>query len=97
MKPTGIAVHLRGLTERVTAAVVEEIEDGPATWTGVHLLRGKQVVELTVISTDKGRAVDALRKRYSATRWSSSVTTSPTRTRSPPCASPIWASRSAPG
>jgi alpha,alpha-trehalose-phosphate synthase [UDP-forming]/trehalose-phosphatase len=67
VKPTGIAVHLRGLTERVTAAVIKEIEDGPATWTGVHLLRGKQVVELTVISTDKGRAVDALRKRYSAT------------------------------
>ena len=67
LKPTGIAVHLRGLSERATAVVAEEIEEGPATWPGVHLIRGKQVLELTVISTDKGRAVDALRKRYSAT------------------------------
>jgi trehalose 6-phosphate synthase/phosphatase len=67
IKPTGVAVHLRGATERASAAVAAEVEDGPATWPGVHLLRGKQVLELTVISTDKGRAVDALRKQYHAT------------------------------
>ena len=33
----------------------------------MHLLRGKQVLELTVISTDKGRAVESLRKQYHAT------------------------------
>ncbi len=32
----------------------------------MHLLRGKQVMELTVISTDKGRALEALRKQYHA-------------------------------
>ncbi len=67
VKPTGIAVHLRGASERTSALVATEIEDGPATWPGVHLLRGKQVLELTVISTDKGRAVEALRKMYHAT------------------------------
>nr|WP_205843757.1 bifunctional alpha,alpha-trehalose-phosphate synthase (UDP-forming)/trehalose-phosphatase [Nakamurella deserti] len=67
IKPTGVAVHLRGATERAAAAVAAEVEDGPATWPGVHLLRGKQVLELTVISTDKGRAVEALRKQYHAT------------------------------
>jgi trehalose 6-phosphate synthase/phosphatase len=66
-KPTGVAVHLRGATERAAAAVAAEIEEGPATWPGVHLLRGKQVMELTVLSTDKGRAVEALRKQYHAT------------------------------
>ena len=66
IKPTGIAVHLRGASERTATAVASEIEDGPATWPGVHLLRGKQVLELTVISTDKGRALEALRKQYHA-------------------------------
>ncbi len=67
IKPTGVAVHLRGVGVRSSEAVARLIEEGPATWPGVHLLRGKQVLELTVISTDKGRAVDALRKQYHAT------------------------------
>ncbi|MEP6980351.1 MAG: bifunctional alpha,alpha-trehalose-phosphate synthase (UDP-forming)/trehalose-phosphatase [Nakamurella sp.] len=67
IKPTGVAVHVRALTERSAATVAAQIEDGPATWPGVHLLRGKQVLELTVISTDKGRAMEGLRKQYHAT------------------------------
>ncbi len=67
VKPTGVAVHLRGASERTAKLVAAEIEDGPASWSGVHLLRGKKVLELTVISTDKGRALDALRKQYHAT------------------------------
>ncbi|MBM9466516.1 bifunctional alpha,alpha-trehalose-phosphate synthase (UDP-forming)/trehalose-phosphatase [Nakamurella leprariae] len=59
-KPTGVAVHLRGLDEADTAAVTTAVEENPATWTGVHLLRGKKVLELTVVTTDKGRAVRRL-------------------------------------
>nr|WP_197676402.1 bifunctional alpha,alpha-trehalose-phosphate synthase (UDP-forming)/trehalose-phosphatase [Nakamurella panacisegetis] len=56
-KPTGIAVHLRGADAEDAKAVTTAIEEDPATWPGVHLLRGKMVLELTVVATDKGRAL----------------------------------------
>ncbi len=59
-KPTGIAVHLRNADERDARAVTAAIEEDPATWAGVHLLRGKKVLELTVVATDKGRALQNL-------------------------------------
>jgi trehalose 6-phosphate synthase/phosphatase len=59
-KPTGVAVHLRGLDDEDAAAVTAAIEAEPAGWTGVHLLRGKKVLELTVVTTDKGRAIQQL-------------------------------------
>ena len=43
-------------------AVTTQIEENPATWAGVHLLRGKMVLELTVVTTNKGRALKALMK-----------------------------------
>jgi trehalose 6-phosphate synthase/phosphatase len=62
LKPTGIAVHLRGMDPADAAAVTGQIEDNPARWPGVHLLRGKMVLELTVVTTNKGRALKALMK-----------------------------------
>ena len=59
-KPTGIAVHLRGADPDDARAVTAAIEEDPATWPGVHLLRGKMVLELTVVATDKGRALQTL-------------------------------------
>ena len=55
MKPTGVAVHLRGLDDGDAAAVTQRVEENPASWPGVHLLRGKKVLELTVVTTNKGR------------------------------------------
>ncbi|MTD16191.1 bifunctional alpha,alpha-trehalose-phosphate synthase (UDP-forming)/trehalose-phosphatase [Nakamurella sp. YIM 132087] len=66
-KPTGIAVHLRLASEKDAAAVTAAIEDDPATWAGVHLLRGKKVLELTVIATDKGKAIQQLRQQNHCT------------------------------
>jgi trehalose-phosphatase len=62
LKPTGIAVHLRGMDPGDAAAVTTQIEENPARWPGVHLLRGKMVLELTVVTTNKGRALKALMK-----------------------------------
>ncbi len=62
LKPTGIAVHLRGMHPSDAAAITTQIEENPATWPGVHLLRGKMVLELTVVTTNKGRALKALMK-----------------------------------
>ncbi|MEP6560643.1 MAG: bifunctional alpha,alpha-trehalose-phosphate synthase (UDP-forming)/trehalose-phosphatase [Nakamurella sp.] len=62
LKPTGIAVHLRGMDPGEAASVTTQIEENPARWPGVHLLRGKMVLELTVVTTNKGRALKALMK-----------------------------------
>ena len=62
LKPTGIAVHLRGADPDDAAAVTTAVEENPATWPGVHLLRGKMVLELTVVTTNKGRALKSLIK-----------------------------------
>ena len=67
LKPTGIAVHLRGMRPADAAAVTRQIEENPATWPGVHLLRGKMVLELTVVTTNKGRALKALMKAHHCT------------------------------
>jgi trehalose 6-phosphate synthase/phosphatase len=62
LKPTGIAVHLRAVDADDAAAVTASVVENPATWPGVHLLRGKKVLELTVVTTNKGRALRALMK-----------------------------------
>ena len=68
LKPTGIAVHLRGLDDGDAAAVdAAQIEENPASWPGVHLLRGKKVLELTVVTTNKGRALKALMRQHHVT------------------------------
>ena len=59
-KPTGIAVHLRGADRSDADAVTAAILDDPAGWPGVHLLLGKMVLELSVIATDKGRALHTI-------------------------------------
>lgn len=65
-KPAGVAVHVRRATrddaERVTAGVLA----GPATRPRVHVTRGKEVVELSVLVADKGLALDRLRDESAA-------------------------------
>jgi trehalose 6-phosphate synthase/phosphatase len=60
-KPTGVAVHVRGTTEEVEAAVTQAIQTGVGRWDGVRVLPGKKVLELTVVTADKGRALAGLR------------------------------------
>ncbi len=67
LKPAGVAIHLRNADPQDAVVVTKNVEDGPATWPGVHVLRGKKVIELTVISTDKGRALESLRRQYRTT------------------------------
>lgn len=66
-KPTGVAVHFRLADPEDAAAVTAAIEDDPASWQGIHLLRGKQVLELSVLATDKGRAISRLAAAQHAT------------------------------
>jgi trehalose-phosphatase len=65
-KPASVAVHTRGAGAEDKAAVLAEIRNGPATWPDVTVTEGKEVVELSVIPTNKGTAVDQLRTQMSA-------------------------------
>ncbi|MBY6413214.1 trehalose-phosphatase [Rhodococcus sp. BP-252] len=66
-KPASAALHVRnaeaGDAERALAAVRE----GVATREGVQVTEGKAVIELAVIVTDKGAALDILRHQEAAT------------------------------
>ncbi|HET8662516.1 MAG TPA: trehalose-phosphatase [Micromonosporaceae bacterium] len=65
-KPAGVAVHTRGADGQVGERVEAEVKEGPASWPGVYVTFGKKVIELSVIATHKGTAVDALRMQLSA-------------------------------
>ncbi|MDQ1721825.1 MAG: hypothetical protein QOI26_1559, partial [Pseudonocardiales bacterium] len=65
-KPASVAVHTRGADRDVAAKVVESLRSGPATWPGVYVTFGKEVVELSVVATNKGTAIDELRTQQSA-------------------------------
>jgi trehalose 6-phosphate phosphatase len=66
-KPASIAFHYRNAPEAAAMAALESILSGPAMREGVHVKRGKMVVELSVVQTHKGMALDMLRHRFGAT------------------------------
>ncbi len=65
-KPASVAVHTRGAGLETASKMLEEVRSGPAAWPGVHVTTGKDVIELSVVATDKGSAVDELRTQHSA-------------------------------
>ncbi|GAA1998316.1 trehalose-phosphatase [Brevibacterium samyangense] len=65
-KPTGVAVHLRGLEDGPRAAAEKAIADLTAT-DGVSVVRGKEVADVSVVTTSKGQALEALREGCGAT------------------------------
>ncbi|MFD0819266.1 trehalose-phosphatase, partial [Micromonospora zhanjiangensis] len=65
-KPASVAVHLRGADPQVAAEVLDAVRNGPAVWPEVTVTEGKEVIELSVIPTDKGIALDQLRTQMSA-------------------------------
>jgi trehalose-phosphatase len=65
-KPASVAVHTRGADHDVAAEIGEAVRSGPATWPDIHVTIGKQVIELSVVATHKGTAIDAFRMQISA-------------------------------
>ncbi|MFB9239510.1 trehalose-phosphatase [Plantactinospora siamensis] len=65
-KPASVAVHVRGADPAVAAEVVHAVRTGPGSWADVTVTQGKEVIELSVIPTNKGAAVDQLRTQLSA-------------------------------
>lgn len=66
-KPASLAFHFRRADRENAERAVEAIMHGPATLPGVHLKQGKMVLELSVVPTDKGKALAEIRHRVGAT------------------------------
>ncbi|HET9654324.1 MAG TPA: trehalose-phosphatase [Kineosporiaceae bacterium] len=62
-KPAGAVLHTRRAARAVARSATEEALAGPSSWPGVHLTRGKEVVDLSVVDATKGGALDMLRAR----------------------------------
>ncbi|MCG8915298.1 trehalose-phosphatase [Actinokineospora sp. PR83] len=67
VKPASIAVHVRRTDPETAERVLGLVRSGPCTWAGVQVTEGKAVVELAVVQTDKGHALDVLRHQVGAT------------------------------
>ncbi|MFT3661059.1 MAG: trehalose-phosphatase [Gordonia sp. (in: high G+C Gram-positive bacteria)] len=65
-KPASTTLHFRNASPDDAAAAMTLAETGPAGWRGVHATKGKAVIELAVIETSKGLALDRLRRAFGA-------------------------------
>lgn len=67
VKPASAALHVRNVEDSAAAdAAVHSVRVGAAAWSGVQCTEGKAVIELSVVTTDKGDALDILRHREGA-------------------------------
>lgn len=66
LKPGGVVLHTRTAERPVAARVTDAVLAGPAAWPGVHVTTGKEVVELSVLTANKGTAITYLRERTGA-------------------------------
>ncbi|MEO0650110.1 MAG: trehalose-phosphatase [Planctomycetota bacterium] len=60
-KPAGAAFHWRRADAAAARQAEQAVLDGPCSVEGVHVKRGKCVLELSVVGTDKGQALERLR------------------------------------
>jgi trehalose 6-phosphate phosphatase len=67
VKPASVAVHMRQADPAVAERVLARVRSGPCTWDGVQVTEGSAVLELSVVRTDKGEALDVVRHRCGAT------------------------------
>ena len=66
VKPIGLSFHLRRLDSDEARTVAEAVISGPASRPGVWVRQGNQVIEMSVIETDKGRALESIRGQVAA-------------------------------
>jgi trehalose 6-phosphate phosphatase len=67
VKPASVAVHVRQAAGEVARQVLARVRSWPGAWDGVHVTEGDAVLELSVVQTDKGDALEVLRHRSGAT------------------------------
>ncbi len=61
-KPSGAVLHTRRAPGPVADEATERAIAGPGSWPGVHVTLGKSVVELAVVETSKGVALQRLQR-----------------------------------
>lgn len=66
VKPASVALHYRNAEADVGRSAVERAERELRDKSGVFVKRGKMVLELAVVSTHKGDALNTLRQRFGA-------------------------------
>lgn len=66
VKPAAVAFHYRRASEDDRLRALADIEAGPSAVDGVRTNHNKDSVELLVVDTDKGRALQAIRHRVAA-------------------------------
>ncbi|WP_439030274.1 trehalose-phosphatase [Gordonia terrae] len=66
VKPASTVLHVRNASAADADAALTRARTGPASWPDVHVTEGKAVIELAVIETSKGHALDALREQIGA-------------------------------
>lgn len=67
IKPASVAVHVRQAAPHVAEQVLANVASGPARWDGVQVTYGNAVTELAVVRTDKGEALEVIRRMCGAT------------------------------
>lgn len=65
-KPAATVLHTRGEEEAVAEAAVRSALEVAGRHTGVKVLQGKNVVEMSVVTADKGTALLALQEKVGA-------------------------------
>ncbi len=65
-KPVSAVLHVRRATRPDAGAATAALEDRLTRWTGLHVTHGKEIVEVAVVRTDKGSALESLRSSVAA-------------------------------
>ena len=66
LKPAAVGLHTRGMEEEAARAAEDAALEVAARHTGVSVLHGKHIVEVSVHDADKGTALAALREQVGA-------------------------------
>ncbi|MDI1289877.1 MAG: trehalose-phosphatase [bacterium] len=67
VKPASVAVHVRQSSRADAERLLTAVRAGPGSLPGVHILEGKEVVELAVFPGAKGDAISVLQDRWDIT------------------------------
>lgn len=65
-KPTGVTFHFRGMEDHRRQAARDELVRGPASQDGIHTRNGHDIIEMSVIHTNKGAALETIRHQVGA-------------------------------
>ncbi len=65
-KPASVAVHVRRASRQDADVVLDALRRGPGHMDGVYVTEGHEVLELSVVESDKGHAIDVLRHQAGA-------------------------------